>query len=78
MQVASRGFSSEVAVFAAQFVKLQRERHFSDYDPLSAYNRSDVDEMITDAARAIDGFRASPRRDRRAFVALVLLREARR
>lgn len=77
-QAHSRGFPDEITTFAETFAVMQEERHSADYDPYSRYTRQEVIEQLVTAQRAIDLFREAPRPDRRAFVALVLLREARR
>ena len=77
-QARNKGFPLQIVHFAELFAALQDERHAADYDPLSFYSRADVTPLVADAAQAIADFGRAARADRRAFVALVLLREPRR
>lgn len=77
-QASTRGFSLGILTFATTFATMQEKRHLADYDPLSTFARVDVVALIADAEQAIAGLRRATRPDRRAFVALVLLREPRR
>ena len=77
-QARSKGFPAEVIKFAEAFVALQEHRHTADYDPLATYARADVATLIGEASEAIRGLGQAPVRQRRAFVALVLLRPPRR
>ncbi len=77
-QARSKGLPPEIVHFADTFVAMQEERHSADYDPLSLYSRGAAMAFIVDAAQAIADFGRAARADRRAFVALVLLREPRR
>ena len=77
-QARNKGFPPRIVHFAESFVTMQEERHGADYDPQSLYNRADVMAFIVDAAQAIADLGRAARADRRAFVALVLLREPRR
>ena len=69
-----RTFPAEIQDFAESFTDLQRKRHRVEYDPDGRWRKSDVVEDIDDAADAIDGFYATPLRDRQAFAVFVLLR----
>lgn len=77
-QARSKGFPSQIVTFAETFVALQEERHTADYHPQSLYARAAVTTLVADAAQAIADLGQATRSDRRAFVALVLLREPRR
>ena len=74
----NRGFPVEIVKFATTFAAMQQERHSADYDPTSVFGRSEVTSLLTDTSKAIADFHLAPRPERRAFVALVLLREPRR
>lgn len=77
-QAKNKGFPPQIVQFAESFVPMQEERHNADYDPRSRYTRSAVTAFIENAALAIADLGRAVRADRRAFVALVLLREPRR
>ncbi len=77
-QAGNKGLSPEIAQFAETFVELQEERHAADYDPQSLYNRAAAITLVSNAAQAIADLGRAARANRRAFVALVLLREPRR
>ncbi len=77
-QARNKGFPPQIVHFAESFAAMQDERHSADYDPQSLYSRADVMTLIVDAAQAIADLGRAARADRRAFVALVLLREPRR
>jgi hypothetical protein len=77
-QARNKGIPPEIVKFAETFVALQEERHAADYDPQSFYARAAVSTLVADAAQAIDDLGQVARAHRRAFVALVLLREPRR
>jgi hypothetical protein len=76
-QAGTRGFPPEIVKFAEAFLIMQEKRHAADYDPQSAYTRPEVIALVADAAQAITSLRSAARPDRRAFVALVLLRQRR-
>ncbi len=67
-------FPQDIQDFAAQFVKMQSQRHNADYDPLETFSRSDVLQLILETTLAIDGFNRARTLDRRAFAVLVLFR----
>ena len=77
-QAKNRNLGAGIVKFATRFASMQDERHTADYDPTSTYSRSDVLALISEATVAIGDLAATPRPDRRAFVAVVLLRETRR
>ena len=66
-------FPIEIQDFASLFVAMQQKRHNADYDPDANFFKSEVLEMISGAAAAIDGFQKSRPKDRRAFAVYVLL-----
>jgi uncharacterized protein (UPF0332 family) len=69
------GFADDVVHFADTFVRMQEERHLADYDPYSKYDRVYTLYLIHLAENAIKGLLRAPRRDRRAFAVLVLLKQ---
>lgn len=56
------------------FGQLQEERHRADYDPAVTYTRMEAGNIIRVADEAIAALKRAPRRDRRAFAVLLLLR----
>lgn len=67
-----REFPSEVFDFGMNFKTLQEKRHTADYDPVYRFTLSEVDNLIQTAEDSIRGFMSAPKKDRRAFAALVL------
>ena len=67
-----RMFPQEIQDFADQFVRMQRERHLADYDPLEHFSRSTVSHHIEETKAAITEFHQVDRSDRRAFAVFVL------
>jgi uncharacterized protein (UPF0332 family) len=74
-QVLKLGFPAEIIHFADIFCKMQDARHKADYDPFVRYSRADVLLMITEVESALKGFKSTPKSDRTAFSALVLLKK---
>jgi len=68
-------FPPAIMRFAERFILMQEHRHDADYDPSARYARADVIAFIDDVDRAMRDFKSSPRPDRLAFAALVLLRK---
>lgn len=68
-------FPKSIEDFANMFVALQAKRHAADYDPFASFSKSAVGNDIDNARKAMDGFVASPSKDRRAFAAYVVPRE---
>ena len=66
-------FPADIQSFAKLFVDLQLKRHRADYDPDSSFSRKEVIQDVLEAERVIQRFMMVPLRDRRAFVAHVLL-----
>jgi uncharacterized protein (UPF0332 family) len=64
--------------FAGMFVTMQEKRHKADYDPSAKAKKSQVSTDIDLVEAAIEDFESVPAKDRRAFVALVILRPPRR
>ena len=60
--------------FAEWFVALQRQRHYADYAPVTAFTRINVVRMVDATENIIAQFNAAPTRDRRAFAIYALLR----
>lgn len=67
-------FPNEIQDFANMFVAMQDKRHKADYDPDEKVFKSAVEADIRAVESVMDGFEKAPIRDRRAFVALVLLK----
>lgn len=68
-------FPKSIEDFANMFVALQAKRHAADYDPFASFSKSAVGNDIDNARKAMDGFVASPSKDRRAFAAYVLFKD---
>lgn len=77
-QVTKLGFPSNIAHCADTFARLQDSRHRADYDPHAQFNRAEVLLMISEADRAIRVLNHVSLSDRKAFAALVLLKNRRR
>ena len=67
-------FAPEIRYFGELFVELQRLRHNADYDPGITFDRSRVMQMIDQITRAVAGFEAADRGQRRDFAIYVLFR----
>ncbi len=65
---------SNLSIFASLFVEMQVKRHDADYDPRKRLVKSDVEADIARVEEAIRKFLATPKSDRRAFCAWVILR----
>ena len=72
-----RQFPAEIQDFGQWFVVIQRYRHQADYVPEATFSRSQVLELISEADRAIAGFRRADTIDQRAFAIHVLFRSRR-
>ncbi len=70
----SLGFPPDIVAFADSFVLMQEERHRADYDPNARLNVGESLLLIRICEYAIASLKKAPRRDRRAFAALVLLK----
>ncbi len=57
------------------FIAMQDKRHAADYDPYAKVFKTAVTADIKAATAVIAGLEAAPMKDRRAFVALVLLKQ---
>ena len=68
-------FPPQILNFAAFFVAMQTKRHRADYDPDEMCYMSDVQADIFGAESVIKGLSAAPLKDKRAFAALVLLKD---
>ncbi len=73
-QVRKLGFPATIVTCADTFVTLQESRHSADYDPDHRVLRADAISAIKQANNAIDALLSTPRKDRRAFSVLLLLR----
>jgi uncharacterized protein (UPF0332 family) len=73
-QARNLAFPVDIANFADAFVLMQEERHRADYDPDAKYTRAEALALISNAELASSAFKNAPLRDRRAFVAQVLLK----
>jgi hypothetical protein len=67
-------FTPAVRTFAITFADMQTKRHKADYDPTTRFRKSAVLEDLRVAQLAITEFDGAGVRDRRAFIAAVLLR----
>jgi uncharacterized protein (UPF0332 family) len=68
------GFPATIVACAEAFVTLQEDRHQADYDPNHRVRRAEAISAIDLAEGAIGHLKSTPRRDRRAFAVLLLLR----
>ena len=66
-------FPPEIKDFAQQFADLQIKRHRADYDPGTNFSKKEVIQYIHAAENVIRHFTMTSLKDRRAFVAYVLL-----
>ena len=66
-------FPPEIEEFAEQFADLQLKRHRADYDPNARFSKNEVIQYIHAAENVIRCFTKASLKDRRAFVAYVLL-----
>ena len=66
-------FSTEIEEFAKLLVALQLKRHSADYDPNARFYKNQVIQDIHAAENVIRCFTEASLKDRRAFVAYVLL-----
>ena len=66
-------FPPDIRNFAQQFANLQIKRHRADYDPNSRFFKNEVVQDILEVENVIRRFTMTPLKDRRAFVAYVLL-----
>jgi uncharacterized protein (UPF0332 family) len=67
-------FPKPIEDFANVFVTMQTKRHSADYDPTSQFTKSEVMQDIATVKRAIEAFKAEPKKDRLAFCAFVIFR----
>ena len=67
-------FPAEIEGFGDKFVEMQQQRHFADYDPEAAFERSEVIDLIDHTASVIVDFNGVPARHKRAFAVYVLFR----
>lgn len=68
-------FPKEIQDFANAFVTMQSKRHDADYDPNAKFFKSAVLLDVQAATSVIADFNAAPIKDRRAFAALVMLKQ---
>ena len=68
------GFPADIVGFAYSLVSMPEEHHRADYDPMARYGRAETLLLILLGEYAIAKIKEAPRRDRRAFAALVLLK----
>ncbi len=68
-------FPASIANFAVIFASLQSKRHEADYDPYETFYKSAVVHDIAIAKHVIEEFAKADLRDKRAFAALVLLKQ---
>lgn len=77
-QVSRLGFSADLVHFADTFARFQDQRHRADYDPAACYRRAEVLLLIEEADHAIKALKQTTTSERRAFAALVLLKNRQR
>ena len=65
-------FPSAIQNFGEHFIEMQRQRHLADYDPLTEFRRSQVQQLIEETAGRIREFNAVDTSDRLAFSAYIL------
>jgi len=70
-------FPKDIEDFASVFVEAQEQRHRADYDPTVRFTRSEVLTLILKVDEAIRAFRRVSIKDRRAFAALIVLKNNR-
>ena len=68
-------FPVEIRAMAELFTILQARRHRADYAPQTQYSRSEVLQMSTETALAIEAFEATNSNYRRSFAAHLIFRE---
>ena len=68
-------FPIAIREFADIFVDMQIKRHAADYDPMSRFKKSEVEEDITVVERCLRAFVRAPVKDKTAFCAHVLFRK---
>ena len=56
-------------------MRLQKERHDADYDPVTRFTKPEVALLIAQAERAIRSLSQAINQDKTAFAALVLLKQ---
>ncbi|MGH7069379.1 MAG: hypothetical protein ACREFO_05130 [Acetobacteraceae bacterium] len=70
-----RKFPKGIEDFANTFVTMQAKRHDADYAPYVKFDKSSVASDIVLVEQAINDFKSSKTKDRRAFCAYVLLKK---
>lgn len=68
-------FPQEIQDFANMFVQMQSKRHEADYNPNARVHKTSVSIDIDAVEAVLTDFLNAPRRDRRAFAALVLFKD---
>jgi len=68
-------FPKEIQDFANLFVQMQFKREDADYNPNGTVFKSAVLTDISAVKAVIDGFGKAPLKDRRAFTALVMVKQ---
>jgi uncharacterized protein (UPF0332 family) len=68
-------FCQDIQQCADSFVQLQHLRHDADYDPHLRVLRAEALEAIRIAEVAIRSLKSAPRKDRKAFAVLLLLKK---
>lgn len=67
-------FPEGIQEFGDWFVAVQKQRHYADYSPVTAFTRLEVVRIVDATESIIAQFDAVPIRDRRAFAIYALLR----
>jgi uncharacterized protein (UPF0332 family) len=74
-QARNLGFPATIVACAEAFVTLQEDRHQADYDPEYRVRHAEAISAIDLAEGAIRDLKSTPRKDRKAFAVLLLLRK---
>ena len=69
--------SSGMERFTGAFVHLQELRHIADYHPFGGPRLEEAQELVDDAAIAIQSFHEASESERRAFLAAILITQRR-
>ena len=65
--------SPELRQVSTEFVALKDLRHLAGYDPMAAFNRSDVSDIIDAADPMIEAFARAPAEEKTDILALLLV-----
>lgn len=73
-QVENLKFSGHIVDLAKAFIALQELRHRADYDPEYRLQRADAITAIELAESAVERLKAASRKERRAFMVLLIFK----